>query len=145
MKPEKYIGVLFKVVKDYEHHRVKESGAEKVEFEVKDGERLLDKLYSFLDCSTVECVQFEAEGHSYDVWCDEEFLLKDWPVASLIIGEPTSKDDCIIICNSYMVLKSNDEGETVSLTPADVRRVWKFINHNLTVVFRQARRNGLFK
>ncbi len=144
MKPKNYKGVLFQVKKDYEHHKIRESGAEVAEFEVKGNERLLDKLYAFLDCSSVECVQFEADGHVYDVWCDEEFLLKDWPVASLIIGEPR-KDECIIICNSYMVLKSNDEGETVSLTPADIRRVWKYIDYNLTVVFSQARRNGLFK
>lgn len=142
-KSKKYTGVLFKVVKDFDRHVVKESGAEKVEFEVGEDERLLTKLYAYLGCSSVDCVQFEADGHFYDVWCDDEFLMKPFPVASLIIGEPV-KDECIIVCNSYMVLKSNEEGETVSLTPADVRRVWKFIDHNLTVVFRKARQNGLF-
>ena len=81
---------------------------------------VLQDLYRVLNCELVTCTEIEVNGNLFNVWSDDEALLKDKPVPNLYI------DDDLIIFGSGAFAKADDEGELVGLSRDDVHLLWDF-------------------
>lgn len=83
-------------------------------------ENVLHDLYNVLNCDLVTCTEIEVAGKLFDVWSDDEALLKDNPVPNLYI------DDELIIFGSIAFAKVDDDGELVGLDSDEVHLLWNF-------------------
>lgn len=72
-----------------------------------------DIVGGYIECVRLEGTPFE---HGIDLWCDEEFLLKDYK-PNRIIGPS------LTIHGDFFIAAHDDEGETLGLTDAEVARL----------------------
>ena len=96
-------------------------------------------MYKILNCDLVTCIEIEVNGKFFDVYADDEALLKEKPVPNLYI------DDDLIIFGSVAFAKADDDGKLVGLTHDDVQLLWHFALAQfpklLNFIARQKRRN----
>ena len=83
-------------------------------------DNVLQDLYKILNCELVTCTEIEVNGKLFDVYSDDEALLKDKPAPNLYI------DDDLIIFGSVAFAKADDEGKLVGLELDDVQLLWNF-------------------
>ena len=83
-------------------------------------DNVLNDLYRTLNCQLVTCTEIEVNGKLFDIWSDDEALLKDKPVPNLYI------DDDLILFGSVAFAKADDEGKLVGLSHGDVQLLWDF-------------------
>ena len=83
-------------------------------------DNVLPNLYEILNCELVTCTKIEVDGKRFDVYSDDEALLKDKPAPNLYI------DDDLIIFGSVAFAKSDEEGKLVGLTREEVHLLWHF-------------------
>ena len=83
-------------------------------------DNVLQNLYEILKCDMVTCTEITINGKLFDVYSDDEALLKDKPAPNLYI------DDDLIIFGSVAFTKSDDEGKLVGLSSDDVHLLWDF-------------------
>ena len=83
-------------------------------------DNVLQDLYKILNCELVTCTEIEVNGKLFDVWSDDEALLKDKPAPNLYI------DDDLIIFGSVAFAKADEEGKVVGLSRDDVHLLWDF-------------------
>ena len=83
-------------------------------------DNVLKDLYKILNCDLVTCTQIEVNGKLFDVWSDDESLLKDRPAPNLYI------DDDLIIFGSVAFAKSDEDGGFVGLEREEVHLLWDF-------------------
>ena len=83
-------------------------------------DNVLKDLYRIFNCQLVTCTEIEINGKLFDVWSDDEALLKDKPAPNLYI------DDDLIIFGSVAFAKADDEGKVVGLSRDDVHLLWDF-------------------
>ena len=83
-------------------------------------DNVLQDLYKVLNCELVTCTEIEVNGKLFDVYSDDEALLKDKPVPNLYI------DDDLIIFGSVAFAKADEEGKLVGLSRDDVQLLWHF-------------------
>ena len=83
-------------------------------------DNVLKDLYRILNCELVTCTEIEVNGKLFDVWSDDEALLKDKPAPNLYI------DDDLIIFGSVAFAKADEEGKLVGLSRDDVHLLWHF-------------------
>ena len=83
-------------------------------------DNVLKDLYKILNCDLVTCVEIEVGGKFFDVWSDDEALLKDKPVPNLFV------DDELIIFGSVAFAKTDEDGEMVGLDSDDIHLLWDF-------------------
>ena len=83
-------------------------------------DNVLHDLYKILNCQLVTCTEIEVNGKLFDVYSDDEALLKDKPAPNLYI------DDDLIIFGSVAFAKADEEGKLVGLSHEDVQLLWNF-------------------
>ena len=83
-------------------------------------DNVLQGLYKVLNCELVTCIEIEVNGKLFDVWSDDEALLKNSPVPNLYI------DDDLIIFGSVAFAKADEEGKLIGLSHDDVHLLWDF-------------------
>lgn len=83
-------------------------------------DNVLKDLYKVLNCELVTCIEIEVNGKFFDVYADDEALLKEKPVPNLYI------DDDLIIFGSVAFAKADDDGKLVGLSSDDVQLLWDF-------------------
>ena len=83
-------------------------------------DNVLHDLYNVLNCDLVTCTEIEVEGKLFDVWSDDEALLKDNPVPNLYI------DDNLIIFGSIAFAKVDGDGNLIGLDSDEVHSLWDF-------------------
>ena len=83
-------------------------------------ENVLKDLYRILNCDLVTCTEIEVNGKLFDVYSDDEALLKEKTIPNLYI------DDDIIIFGSVAFAKTDEEGKLVGLTHDEVQLLWNF-------------------
>lgn len=87
-----------------------------------DSENILDEMYKIIGCDVVDLVEIKVEGKFYDVYCDDEFLLKDNPVPTLFIDNET------VLCGNLIFTTRNDEGKAAKITNDDVKKLTNFLS-----------------
>ena len=83
-------------------------------------DNVLKDLYKILNCDLVTCTEIEVNGKLFDVWSDDEALLKPNPAPNLYI------DDDLIIFGSIAFAKADDEGNLVGLCCEEIQLLRKF-------------------
>ena len=83
-------------------------------------DNVLKDLYRILNCELVTCTEIEVNGKFFDVYSDDEALLKDKPAPNLYI------DDDLIIFGSVAFAKADEDGNLVGLSRNDVYVLWHF-------------------
>lgn len=83
-------------------------------------DNVLKDLYRILNCQLVTCTEIEVNGKLFDVYSDDEALLKEKPAPNLYI------DDDLIIFGSIAFAKADEEGKLVGLSHEDVQLLWNF-------------------
>lgn len=83
-------------------------------------DNVLQDLYKVLNCELVTCTEIEVNGKLFDVYSDDEALLKDKPIPNLYI------DDDLIIFGSLAFAKADDDGKLVGLSHHDINLLWDF-------------------
>ena len=83
-------------------------------------DNVLHDLYKTLNCDLVTCIEIEVEGKLFDVWSDDEALLKDNPVPNLYV------DDDLIIFGSIAFAKVDDDGNLIGLDSDEINLLWEF-------------------
>ena len=86
-----------------------------------DAENTLQEMYKIIKCDLVTCTEIEVNSKYYDVWSDDEALLKDKPVPTLYIN------DDLVICGNLMFATNDDDGRTTGLSDEDIRILINFI------------------
>ncbi len=103
----------------------------------------LESMKEIIGCRFVQVMSFTFKGVEYDVWYDDEFLLQERPVGTLILGN-LRKDEFVVLCGNLFFARHDEEGNTVGLTKRDISNLWEFTDINgvrLMIAFRQ----GLIK
>lgn len=61
-------------------------------------------------------------GKRFTIICDDEALFVDQPKISAIdnLGQP-------MLCGNLFIVKTDDQGDTVSLDPADIKYIERFV------------------
>ena len=83
-------------------------------------DNVLHDLYKILNCDLVTCTEIEVGGKLFDVWSDDEALLKANPVPNLYV------DDDLIIFGSIAFAKVDDEGTLIGLDSDEIHLLWDF-------------------
>ena len=84
-------------------------------------DNVLQDLYRILNCDMVTCTKITINGKLFDMYSDDEALLKDKPAPNLYI------DDDLIIFGSVAFAKSDEEGKLVGLSREEVYLLWDFV------------------
>ena len=87
-------------------------------------------MYRILNCELVTCTEIEVNGKFFDVWSDDEALLKDNPTPNLYI------DDDLIIFGSVAFTKVDDEGKLSGLSREEVHLLWDFATVQFDKLFK---------
>ena len=94
-------------------------------------ENFLQEAYKIIGCRCVDCRSFEYNGTEYDVWFDDEFLLKNGPLyPTLFLGElkPNYFD---VICGNFIIAKCNEEGETIGISTDEAKELVAFMQKSI--------------
>ena len=83
-------------------------------------ENTLEGLREVIGCRCVACTEIEVAGKIFDVWSDDEVLLKENPVPNLYLS------DELILFGNLVIAKHDEEGETTGLTVADIHLLQKY-------------------
>jgi len=82
----------------------------------------LDTIHSLLKCHTFDIATRLIGNKQFDIFIDDEGLL---------IDKPTINGFCIdwdeVLAGNLLVLNSNDEGETMSLSTKDIEHIMAFV------------------
>lgn len=83
--------------------------------------RNLDNLYKLIGCDCVTVVERKIGGEYFDIWCDDEGLIKG--DKKYINGYLDDKRCNEILCGTLVIARSNEEGEMVGLNDEDVNNI----------------------
>lgn len=83
-------------------------------------EHSLQAYYDLLEVETIDIVSRNIGGEYYDIICDDEALLKDNPILSMI---DTGCNPMLF--GNLFIVKHDGEGNEISLKQADIRRILK--------------------
>lgn len=86
----------------------------------------LESYYTILNCDTFDIASRKIGEHIYDIYCDDEGLLKDHPLVSAI-----SSDRHPMLVGNLFITKTDEEGNTISLTDEEIDEV----KRHLTPIF----------
>lgn len=99
----------------------------------------LESMREIIGCRFVQVMVFSYKGVDYDVWFDDEFLLQERPVATLILGN-LKPDEFVLLCGNLIFVRHDEEGNTVGLNRKDISNLWEFTDINgirLMMAFRR--------
>lgn len=86
-----------------------------------DSENVLEEMYKIIGCDLVEIVQIKVGGKYFDVYCDEEFLLKEKPVPTLFLSNEQ------VLCGNLIFTTCDEEGKLGGVTAEDIDKLIDFI------------------
>ena len=89
---------------------------------IKNIENNLETYYSIIDCDTIDIVSRRFAGRYLDVICDDCGLLTDNPVATAV---DTGYHPMLV--GTLIIVRHNEEGETISLTEEDLKAIRKSV------------------
>lgn len=86
----------------------------------------LDSYYQILKCDMFDIATRRIGENYYDIYCDDEGLFKCNPIVSAM-----SPNNHPMLVGNLFITKTDDEGETISLTDQEIEEV----KRNLTPLF----------
>ena len=89
-------------------------------------DNVLKDLREILNCELVTCTEIKINGKLFDVYSDDEALLKEKPESNLYI------DDDLILFGSVAFAKTDEEGNLVGLTTDEIHLLRLFDSFQFT-------------
>lgn len=92
-------------------------------------EKALRGYYEIIGCRLIAMPEHQIgvnrgrfHGKRFTIICDDESLFADQPKISAIdnLGQP-------MLCGNLFIVKTDDQGDTVSLDPADIKYLERFV------------------
>lgn len=103
--------------------------------EVNIGQSDLETFHELLDCRCFDITQRRIGGKYFDIFCDDEGLLKD-PQPPLSAAD-VNKEEPMLVGN--LIIANHDyEGNTTDLSDDDIKHIKK----NIVLAFNQYRPHG---
>ena len=90
----------------------------------------LNEYYRYLDCRCIDMAMIDVDGHSYDVVCDDEAMLRQPLIPSLYISEEQ------VFFGNLAFVKNDEEGGSVGLDREDMIRLLDFIDRQKERLYR---------
>lgn len=87
--------------------------------EVEQGDNELQQFYDLIRCNYVEYHEFDIGGKTYDIICDEEFLINGKELVPSVAQDLNGKPWALIF-GSILIANHDGEGNTVGLTDDDI-------------------------
>ena len=69
-----------------------------------DSEKTLEELYRIIGCDSIDLVRIEVDGKFFDIYCDDEFLLKEKPVPTLFLSDEQ------VLCGNLVFTTCDKDG-----------------------------------
>ncbi len=86
-----------------------------------DSEKTLEELYRIIGCDSIDLVRIEVDGKFFDIYCDDEFLLKEKPVPTLFLSDEQ------VLCGNLVFTTCDEEGKLGGVTEEDICKLIDFI------------------
>ena len=83
-------------------------------------ENTLEGLKKVIGRDYVACIEIKVAGKNFDVWSDDEALLKENPVPNLFINEN------FILFGNLIFAKHDNDGATLGIYNSEIRLLQKF-------------------
>ena len=99
-------------------------------------DNFLQEAYDIIQCDLVDCRSFEYNGTFYDVWFDDNFLLKYGPIYPTMILGDLKPDFFEVICGNFIITKCDEEGETIGITKEEANDLVTFMHKNLHKLYK---------
>lgn len=97
-----------------------------------DKDNTLKEMYRVIGCDCVDVRSFEVDGHLYDVWFDDESMLKSGPKCpSVLLTANEGWSNEVLICGNVMFARADSEGSTIGLNDNDIKRLKMFVPKNV--------------
>lgn len=93
-------------------------GCRYVDVKSEDSCGRLDEYYNLIGCKCIDIVSRNINGKYYDIICDDEALLKENPMPSMI-----DENGKISLCGNLLICNCDDDGNEVSLLRDDLDRI----------------------
>ena len=87
-----------------------------------DEDTFLHEYYKILNCDTIDIISRKIGNNYYDIICDDEGLLKDMLMPSMIILDGNGKIVQFLVGNIFIV-KHDGNGNEKSLTNAEIDEI----------------------
>lgn len=87
----------------------------------------LQDFYEYLNCSCIDIANRELSGKRFDIFVDDEGLLKDNPMVSAL-----SKDFKPMLIGNLIFANHDGAGNTTDLTDGDIRVIKRHIFDNIS-------------
>ena len=91
-----------------------------------DSENTLADMYKIIGCDLVTCTGIQINGQYFDVWSDDEALLKDNSFPSLYVN------DDLVIFGNIIFSKCDDEGKTIGLDNGELQILYRFVKNQFS-------------
>lgn len=89
----------------------------------------LHAMYKWLNCDVVDVASFMAEGREYDVWFDDEYMLKTGAKVPTFLLT-VNPDYPTPIMGNILFAKSDDEGAMIGLDREDLHVLSRYMDKN---------------
>lgn len=99
----------------------------------------LHAMYKYLDCDMVDVAAFTVKGRKYDVWFDDEYMLR----AGAKVPTFLLVDSLTPIMGNILFAKSDEDGKMVGLDEEDIRILTRYIDKNFIAL--KAFMNGFMR
>lgn len=86
-----------------------------------DSTDTLNEMYKIIGCELVDIVEIEVKGKFYDIYCDDEFLLKEKPIPTLYLDNETA------LCGNLVFTTHDKDGKIAEVTDEDIKNLKEYI------------------
>ena len=86
-----------------------------------DSDNTLEEMYRLIGCDLIDIAQVEVGGKFFDVYCDDEFLLKEKPVPTLFL------EDEQVLCGNLVFTVCDKDGKLEDISEEDIDKLIDFI------------------
>ena len=90
----------------------------------------LNEYYRYLNCRCIDMATIDVDGHTYDVVCDDEALLRQPLIPSLYVSEEQ------VLFGNLAFVRTNEDGESVGLDREDMIRLLDFVDRQKQHLYR---------
>lgn len=85
----------------------------------------LKEFYKYIQCDCVDIVEIYIDGEYFDIWVDDDGLLKERPIPNLYMNINGYEQ---ILFGNLIFTRTNENGETIGLTDSQIKKVMLYID-----------------
>ena len=86
-----------------------------------DSDNTLEEMYRLIGCDLIDIAQVEVGEKFFDVYCDDEFFLKEKPVPTLFL------EDESVLCGNLVFTTCDRDGKLEDISEKDIDKLIDFI------------------